>query len=125
MPEEHMKLLTNIRKEVLSRWNHTKIFSDFGDYDETEDMLNSKKSSIKSKRARKRLAEDSYEQLDDEPLDLLDREKTRSSLRYSNSLKRKLQVDDEPEIDADGRLIIFEEDTRFKREVTTTLSLIN
>ncbi|KAJ0882354.1 hypothetical protein HanPSC8_Chr10g0408691 [Helianthus annuus] len=71
------------------------------------------------------MAEDSYEQLDDEPLDLLDREKTRSSLRYSNSMKRKLQADDEPEIDVDGRLIIFEEDTRFKREVTTTLSLIN
>ncbi|KAF5793009.1 putative armadillo-like helical protein [Helianthus annuus] len=141
MPEEHMKLLTNIRKinerkerkhsanteetksrltkattSRLSRWNHTKIFSDFGDDDETEDMLNSKKSSIKSKRARKRLAEDSYEQLDDEPLDLLDREKTRSSLRSSDSLKRKLQADDEPEIDADGRLIISEED---KREVRT------
>ncbi|GJX61154.1 hypothetical protein Tco_0294054, partial [Tanacetum coccineum] len=32
IPEEHMKLLTNIRKVVeLSGWNHTKIFSDFGD----------------------------------------------------------------------------------------------
>ncbi|KAF5784966.1 hypothetical protein HanXRQr2_Chr10g0423021 [Helianthus annuus] len=82
-------------------------------------MLNSRKSSIKSKRARKRLAEDSYEQLDDEPVDLLEREKTRLSLRSSDSLKRKLQADDEPEIDADGRLIISEEDTRFKREVTT------
>ncbi|KAI3786135.1 hypothetical protein L1987_45266 [Smallanthus sonchifolius] len=157
MPEEHMKLLTNIRKinerkerkhsanteetksrlskattSRLSRWNHTKIFSDFGD-DETDNgdyeamtfsgrqsLLTSKKSSLKSKRARKRLAEDSYEQLDDEPLDLLDREKTRSSLRSSDSLKRKLQPDDEPEIDADGRLIISEDDRSFKREITAT-----
>ncbi|XP_076928932.1 uncharacterized protein LOC143593073 [Bidens hawaiensis] len=145
MPEEHMKLLTNIRKinerkerkhsanteetksrltkattSRLSRWNHTKIFSDFGD-DETEDMgpHSSKKLSIKSKRARQRLAEDGYEELEDEPLDLLDRERTRSSLRSGDSLKRKLQSDDEPVIDADGRLIISaEDDTRFKKEIT-------
>ncbi|XP_022035873.1 RRP12-like protein [Helianthus annuus] len=145
MPEEHMKLLTNIKKKNerkerkhsanteetksrlsskattsrLSRRNHTKIYSDFGDDEETEDMLNSKKSSFKSKRARKRLAEDSYEQLDDEPLDLLDREKTRLSLRSFDSLKRKLWSDDEPEIDADGRLVISEEEKGIKREVTT------
>ncbi|KAK1418640.1 hypothetical protein QVD17_27785 [Tagetes erecta] len=157
MPEEHMKLLTNIRKinerkerkhsanteetksrlskattSRLSRWNHTKIFSDLGDeetengnfedmtYSGRQSMLNSKKSSLKSKRTKKRLAEDSYEQLDDEPLDLLDREKTRSSLRSSDSLKRKLQSDDEPEIDADGRLIITEDDRSFKKEITAT-----
>ncbi|KAJ0582366.1 putative armadillo-like helical protein [Helianthus annuus] len=145
MPEEHMKLLTNIQKinerkerkhsanteetksrlsskattSRLSRRNHTKIYSDFGDDEETEDMLNSKKSSFKSKRARKRLAEDSYEQLDDEPLDLLDREKTRLSLRSFDSLKRKLRSDDEPEIDADGRLVISEEEKGIKREATT------
>ncbi|KAK9073659.1 hypothetical protein SSX86_006253 [Deinandra increscens subsp. villosa] len=157
MPEEHMKLLTNIRKvnerkerkhsanteeaksrlskattSRLSRWNHSKIFSDFGD-EETENgnsedmkisgrqsLLNSKKSSFKSKRERKRLAEDNYEELDDEPLDLLDRDKTRSSLRSSGGLKRKLQPDEEPEIDADGRLIITEDDRSFKRDVKAT-----
>ncbi|KAM0003295.1 hypothetical protein Hdeb2414_s0288g00858031 [Helianthus debilis subsp. tardiflorus] len=103
----------------LSRRKHTKIYSDFGDDEETEDILNSKKSSFKSKRARKRLAEDSYEQLDDEPLNLLDREKTRLSLRSFDSLKRKLRSDDEPEIDADGRLVISEEEKGIKREVTT------
>ncbi|KAI3709731.1 hypothetical protein L2E82_39497 [Cichorium intybus] len=153
MPEEHMKLLTNIRKinerkerkhaanteetksrlskattSRLSRWNHTKIFSD----DETEDgnfddmetnavsgrrsMVNSKNTSLRSRRAGKRLPEDSFDQLDDEPLDLLDREKTRSSLRSSESLKRKLQSEDEPEIDDDGRLIIREENGKLKKE---------
>ncbi|XP_071737282.1 uncharacterized protein [Rutidosis leptorrhynchoides] len=156
MPEEHMKLLTNIRKTKerkerkhtanteqtesrhskattsrLSRWNHTKIFSDFGD-GETEDGSfeeldtktfsgrrsnhNSKKSSLRAKRAGKSLPEDAYDQLDDEPLDLLDRQKTRSSLRSAGSLKRKLQSDDEPEIDADGRLIIREDEEPFKRD---------
>ncbi|XP_023756589.1 uncharacterized protein LOC111905146 [Lactuca sativa] len=157
MPEEHMKLLTNIRKTKernerkyaanteetksrmskattsrMSRWNHTKIFSD----DETEDgnsddmhthavsgrrsLVNSKNPSIRSKRAGKRLPEDDFDRLEDEPLDLMDREKTRLSLRSSQSLKRKLQSEDEPEIDDDGRLIIREEDTaggKVKREV--------
>lgn len=165
MPEEHMKLLTNIRKikerkerkhaatnteetksrlskattSRLSRWNHTKIFSDFDDEDADDNgnsdenmdtktfsgrqhsLLNSKKSSFRSKRARKRLPEDSAEQLDDEPLDLLDREKTRLSLRSSDSLKRKSNDDDGPEIDADGRLIIREEDDRsLKRDINAS-----
>lgn len=162
MPEEHMKLLTNIRKTKerkerkhaanteetksrlskattsrLSRWNHTKIFSDFDD-EETDDgnseymdmktvsgrhsLLKSKKSSFRSKRAGKSLPEDTCEPLDDEPLDLLDRQKTRSSLRSSEHLKRKLQSDDEPEIDDDGRLIIREDGrTTLKREMPTGL----
>ncbi|KVI01141.1 Armadillo-like helical [Cynara cardunculus var. scolymus] len=161
MPEEHMKLLTNIRKTKernerkhaanteetksrlskattsrLSRWNHTKIFSDFGD-EETDDgnseymdtktvsgrhsLLNSKKSSFRSKRAGKSLPEDTSDQLDDEPLDLLDRQKTRSSLRSSEHLKRKLQSDDEPEMDDDGRLIIREDGKTLKREMPTGL----
>ncbi|GJV45364.1 RRP12-like protein [Tanacetum coccineum] len=158
MPEEHMKLLTNIRKTKerkerkyaanteetksrlskattsrMSRWNHTKIFSDFGD-EETDNgnsddmdtktfsgrhtLPNSKKSLHRSKRAGKSLPEDTYEQLDDEPLDLLDRQKTRLSLRSSDNLKRKLQSDDEPELDADGRLIIREDGTTLKRTTT-------
>lgn len=62
------------------------------------------------------MPEDSYEQLDDEPLDLLDRHKTRSSLRSSDSLKRKLQSDDEPEIDCDGRLIIREDEAGLSKK---------
>ncbi|XP_022730989.1 RRP12-like protein isoform X2 [Durio zibethinus] len=150
MPEEHMKLLSNIRKikerkerkqaassveskshlskattSRLSRWNHTKIFSDFGG-DNTDDSdaemasgqpskvssrLKSKASSFRSKkmrRADKSLPEDLFDQLEDEPLDLLDRHKTRSAIRSSSHLKRKQDSDDEPEFDPDGRLIIQE-----------------
>ncbi|XVF88941.1 hypothetical protein PTKIN_Ptkin19aG0091600 [Pterospermum kingtungense] len=150
MPEEHMKLLTNIRKikerkerkqsassvesrshlskattSRLSKWNHTKIFSDFDD-DNTDDTdagmgsgqqskgssrLKSKASSMRSKkmrRADKSLPEDLFDQLEDEPLDLLDRHKTRSALWSSSNLKRKQDSDDEPEFDSDGRLIIHE-----------------
>ncbi|KAI3681816.1 hypothetical protein L6452_36621 [Arctium lappa] len=125
--EETKSRLSKATTSRLSRWNHTKIFSDFGD-EETDDgnseymdmktvsgrhsLLNSRKSSFRSKRAGKSLPEDACDPLDDEPLDLLDRQKTRSSLRSSEHLKRKLQSDDEPEIDDDGRLIILREDGR-------------
>ncbi|CAN0858252.1 RRP12-like protein [Linum grandiflorum] len=152
MPEEHMKLLTNIRKindrrerklssnseenksrlsrattSRLSRWNHTRIFSDSGDEemdDSDDDMktgfgrrskassqLKSKTSLLQSKRKRmsgNSLMEDSFSQLDDEPLDLLDRNKTRASLRSSELGKRKCESDDEPEIDEEGRMVIHE-----------------
>lgn len=151
MPEEHMKLLTNIRKikerkerkleanseEIrsqqskattsrLSRWNHTKIFSNFGD-GESEDSdaeysddqtlfgqqskatyYNSKASSSRMHKAAKRLPEDLFDQLEDEPLDLLDQHKTRSALRSTGHLKRKPGLEDEPEVDSEGRLIIRE-----------------
>lgn len=54
------------------------------------------------------MPEDLLDQLEDEPLDLLDRHKTRSALRSSLNLKRKQDSDDEPEFDPDGRLIIHE-----------------
>ncbi|KAK2985261.1 hypothetical protein RJ640_009169, partial [Escallonia rubra] len=153
MPEEHMKLLTNIRKikerkerklassnseesrshfskastSRLSRWNSTKIFSDFdeeadnsdteymdtetasGKHGKASSLFNSKASTLRAKKMRKldkSLPEDLLDQLDDEPLDLLDRSKTRSALRSSN--QRKQESDDEPEIDAEGRLIVRE-----------------
>ncbi|GJR11104.1 hypothetical protein Tco_0793756 [Tanacetum coccineum] len=59
-----------------------------------------------------------HQTLDDEPLDLLDRQKTQLSLRSSDNLKRKLQSDEEPELDADGRLIIREDGTTLKRTPT-------
>ncbi|GLT62846.1 hypothetical protein SLA2020_354490 [Shorea laevis] len=156
MPEEHMKLLTNIRKikerrerklstnsvesksqlskattSRLSRWNHTKIFSDFdgegtedsgGEYMDADTTISSRRSrgstqlkskaslfrSKKTRRADKSLPEDLYDQLEDEPLDLLDRHKTRASLQSSSRLKRKHDSDDEPEFDSEGRLIIHE-----------------
>lgn len=154
MPEEHMKLLTNIRKlkergerkhaassdetkshmsrattSRISRWNHTKIFSDFsdgetensdGEYMDTKTVSgrHSKfssqlkpKASLRSKikhRSDKSLPEDSFDQLEDEPLDLLDRYKTRSALRSTAHLKRKQESDDDPEIDSEGRLIVRE-----------------
>ncbi|XP_077230850.1 ARM repeat superfamily protein [Tasmannia lanceolata] len=163
MPEEHMKLLSNIRKAKerkerriaaksegetrslhssasttrLSRWNHTKIFSDFGDED-SEDSdaehievktvsgrgskaaseFNPKGSSLRSmriRRAGKSLPEDLFDELEDGPLDLLDRQKTRSALRSLESLKQKKGSDDELEIDSDGRLIIDEDRKPKKR----------
>uniref|UniRef100_A0A803NT89 RRP12-like protein n=1 Tax=Cannabis sativa TaxID=3483 RepID=A0A803NT89_CANSA len=155
MPEEHMKLLTNIRKikerkekklaapseeakshfskattSRQSRWNHTKIFSDFGD-EETENseleymddqtvsgrrgkassQLKSKASLQRSRaRGNKNLPGHLVDQIeDDEPLDLLDRQRTRSAIRSTENLKRKNLSDNEPEFDADGRMIIQEE----------------
>ncbi|KAL3332457.1 hypothetical protein AABB24_032833 [Solanum stoloniferum] len=162
MPEEHMKLLTNIRKikerrdrslasnseesksrmtkattSRLSRWNHTKIFSEFDDgesensdaeYMDTKTTAGrrskatlvsySKASLLRSKKTRKSaksLQEDLFDQLDDEPLDLLDQKKTRSALRASGNLKRKPESEDEAEIDSEGRLIIHEGDKKQKR----------
>ncbi|KAK6131765.1 LOW QUALITY PROTEIN: hypothetical protein DH2020_034461 [Rehmannia glutinosa] len=161
MPEEHMKLLTNIRKlkdrkekkqaaksvedrsviskattSRISKWNHTKIFSDlddeetrnsdgeFGDEKSTSgrqskysSMLQSKASLLRSKRTRKAaksLQEDSFDQLDHEPLDLLDSQKTRSSLRSSQPVITKDDSDDEPFIDSEGRLVISE-DGKYKK----------
>ncbi|KAL9681670.1 hypothetical protein QQ045_013457 [Rhodiola kirilowii] len=154
MPEEHMKLLTNIRKlknrkerkmaggseesqshmskattSRLSRWNHTRIFSDFDDETEGSDgeygdvrvyssghnkassLFDPKAPSLRSKRlnkAAKRLPEDWFDQLEDEPLDLLDWQKTRSSLRGNDTLKRKCESDEEIELDDEGRLIFDE-----------------
>jgi ribosomal RNA-processing protein 12 len=54
------------------------------------------------------LPEDLFDQLEDEPLDLLDRYKTRSALRSTAHLKRKQESDDDPEIDSEGRLIVRE-----------------
>lgn len=114
----------------LSRWNHTKIFSDFGDEGsegsdaeymdvgtvsgqrtKASSRLKSKASTLRLKKKRKAdkiLPEDLFDQLEDEPLDLLDRQKTRSALRSSEHLKQKTESDDEPEIDSEGRLIIHE-----------------
>ncbi|XP_065849103.1 uncharacterized protein [Euphorbia lathyris] len=157
MPEEHMRLLTNIRKikerkekklansdaeseEVrshlsrattsrISKWNHSKIFSDFGEEDSEDSdaeymgaktvsgreskgsaLVKSKAASLRSKRMRRsdKSLPDDFDQLEDEPLDLLDRHKTRSALRSSERLKRKQESDDEMEVDSEGRLIIRE-----------------
>ena len=71
--------------------------------------------SKRKRKAAKLLPEDSYDQIDDEPLDLLDRLKTRSALRSSE--QKKAESDDELEMDAEGRLIIHEEGQKPKREM--------
>ncbi|KAL9242169.1 hypothetical protein vseg_016195 [Gypsophila vaccaria] len=144
MPEEHMKLLTNIRKinerkekklaansetgsylskattSRRSEWGHTRIFSDFEEASNAEtsvgrrsmlsSKLKSRASSLrKTTKSGKSLSEDLLNQLDDEPLDLLDQRKTRLALRSGKNLKRKHDSDDELEVDEDGRLIILEE----------------
>ncbi|XP_068658787.1 uncharacterized protein [Aristolochia californica] len=168
MPDEHMKLLTNIRKTKernerkmstrseaetksrqsiattsrLSRWNHTNIFSDVGDEEadssDAELMesssffdtrsrpvsrITSKGSPLRSMRtcpAGKSLAEDLSDQLENDPLDLLDRQKTRAALGSSEQLKRKLDVDNDLEMDSDGRLVIREDVRPKQRESTNS-----
>ncbi|KAE9602507.1 hypothetical protein Lalb_Chr12g0200311 [Lupinus albus] len=161
MPEDHMKLLSNIRKvkerkernrvakseearshfskattSRQSTWNHTKLFSDFDEDSDGSDSgyLNGKTVSRRGKSLhlksaassfgpkniilKKNLHEHLSDQSDDEPLDLLDKQKTRSALRSSDYLKRKSRPDDEFEIDSEGRLIIHEEGER-KMEKTS------
>lgn len=72
--------------------------------------------SKKTRKASRSLQEDLFDQLDDEPLDLLDQQKTRLALRSSGNNKRKAESDDEMEIDAEGHLIIREEDGKPKRK---------
>ncbi|KAF3792282.1 RRP12-like protein [Nymphaea thermarum] len=164
MPEEHMKLLNNIRKtkerkersqaaksedgtksfrsrattERLSRWSHTNIFSDVGDGDGSDDETMgrrtaasrrsskaasgamSKTVSSRSGRARrsgKMLPQDSLDRSEsDDPLNLLDQQKTTSVLRSLKNRKRKAESDDEPEFTADGRLMIQTEDKPRKQK---------
>ncbi|XP_054821263.1 uncharacterized protein LOC129320102 isoform X2 [Prosopis cineraria] len=152
MPEDHMRLLTNIRKikerkdrkrgakteetrtclskaptSRQSMWNHTNFFSDFDDEESggtdaeylAKTISRGGKSYSHSKSAgssyrlkirhEKNLLEHLSDQSDDEPLDLLDRQKTISALKSSEHLKRKSRLDDEVEVDSEGRLIICEE----------------
>ena len=69
-------------------------------------------------RQQKNLPEHFSDQSDDEPLDLLDRQKTRSALKSSEHLKRKSRSDDEMEVDSEGRLIIREEGEKRKEKPT-------
>lgn len=161
MPDDHMKLLTNIRKikerkernqgakseetrshlskattSRHSMWNHTKIFSDFGgdstnsdaEYLNANTISRGRKSSLHHKsaassfrsniRLKKNLPEHLTHESDDEPLDLLDQHKTRSALRSSEHLKRKSTLDDEVEVDSEGRMIIREEGDKRKEKPT-------
>ncbi|XP_078444519.1 ARM repeat superfamily protein [Wolffia australiana] len=145
MPEDHMKLLTNIRKiserkerkgksetgsvyskatsSRHSKWNHTRIFSTFGDSENgSASAVSGRKSKGNSKASsasrltrrtagRKMLSEELLDQLD-----LLDRQRTRSSL-FLDGRKRKAVQEDEPaEIAADGRLVVRDEDLRLAVE---------
>lgn len=56
------------------------------------------------------------EQSDNDPLDLLDRQRTRAALRSAAGAKRKPELFDEPEIDTEGRLIVREDNVRPKKE---------
>ncbi|KAK8970767.1 hypothetical protein KSP40_PGU014929 [Platanthera guangdongensis] len=103
-----------------SRWNHTRIFSDLED-DVGEDgsalengrQARTARASVRSRRLRrvirKCLPEDFIDQSEYEPLDLLDQRKIRAILQSASKVKRKVESDDEPEIDNDGRLIVREE----------------
>ncbi|XP_028786933.1 RRP12-like protein [Neltuma alba] len=126
--EETRSCLSKAPTSRQSMWNHTKFFSDFDDEDSggtDEEYLNTKTiskggrsyshsksaaSSYRSKmRRKKNLLEHLSDQSDDEPLDLLDRQKTISALKSSEHLKRKSRFDDQVEVDSEGRLIIREE----------------
>ncbi|KAL4180812.1 hypothetical protein AMTRI_Chr12g234250 [Amborella trichopoda] len=144
IPEEHMKIVTNIRKieklqprtksvysrastARLSRWSHTNIFSDVGDEDggDSDDSLGAGTSTCRSKDASVSFSRSSLvtsgqeKQTSDSlpgdlldhgesvPLDLLDRQKTRSALRASQPHQlRPQEIDENIEIAPHGRLII-------------------
>ncbi|GLJ21439.1 hypothetical protein SUGI_0394870 [Cryptomeria japonica] len=164
MPEQHMKLLTNIRKTKerkekkkssssqhgedetkslhsrastcrRSKWNHTDVFSEFGDEDNDdscEDMdcrttefgvkssiPKSKSSTLRSRNIRKsnkRLPEDCMDILENEPLDLLDKQKTRAMLKVGKRMDQRFDSDDEPVLAPDGRLVISEEELGHSRK---------
>eukprot|EP00252_Welwitschia_mirabilis_P010186 TRINITY_DN23354_c0_g1_i1.p1 TRINITY_DN23354_c0_g1~~TRINITY_DN23354_c0_g1_i1.p1 ORF type:complete len:1288 (-),score=292.56 TRINITY_DN23354_c0_g1_i1:436-4299(-) len=164
-PERHLKLITNIRKvnhqkekrkssssrvgadetkssysdattTRKSKWNHTDIFSEFGDEDndlESEDgmdpvnSMSSKsansgantKSTARSKnlrKSRKRLPEDSLDNPRSEPLDLLDKQKTRSLLKVQRQKSQGSDSDGEPDVASDGRLVIMDEGMHNQRK---------
>ncbi|KAL2470152.1 ARM repeat superfamily protein [Abeliophyllum distichum] len=122
----------------ISRWKHSQIFSNFGDGDsQTSDDeymdakrnsgwhskyssgFQSQASSLRSRRTLKgaqSLQEDLFDQLDDEPLDLLDQRKTKLALRSSELIKQKSDSSDQPEIDSEGCLIIHQEGREKKGE---------
>lgn len=66
----------------------------------------------------KRLPGDLFNQTEDDPLDLLDGQRTRAVLESSIHRKRKVESDDdeEPEINDEGRLVISEGGKKIKRE---------
>ncbi|GAU26881.1 hypothetical protein TSUD_02840, partial [Trifolium subterraneum] len=145
MPEEHMKLLSNIRKikerkernqgakseetrshvskattSRQSRWNHTDVFLDF-DGESTAgsdtEYLNGRTVSRANIRLKENLPGHLSDKSDDKPLDLLDQQKTRSALRWSEHRKRKSRLDDdEVEVDSEGRLIIRDEGEQMKEK---------
>ncbi|RWW67568.1 hypothetical protein BHE74_00024971, partial [Ensete ventricosum] len=124
---------------TCSKWNHIRIFSESGDEDMDNDsnaelavaktiygrhtkafarsgMRSLSVRSIRKRQAAKSLPEDFLNQFEDDPLDLLDRQKTRLALRSLTHLKRRQTSTDEPEIGADGRLIVREDSFKPKRE---------
>lgn len=81
------------------------------------DHVRSFRRSKMLRRSAKSLPEDLSDQLEDEPLDLLDRFKTRLALKSSDQLKRKKpESDDEMEIDPEGRLVIYNEGEKPKKK---------
>ncbi|XP_021750210.1 RRP12-like protein [Chenopodium quinoa] len=125
VPEDHMKLLTNIRKikerkerkltansetsSYLSKATTSSVTADDMDAGTSVGRRSRLSSKLKSKapssrlrktRSGRSLLEDSLD-LEDEPLDLLDQRKTRLALRSGRNLKRKLDSEDEPEYDED------------------------
>ncbi|CAL5215365.1 unnamed protein product [Lathyrus oleraceus] len=111
LPKEHMRLLSNIRK--IKKW---KLKNRGAKSEETRSHV----SKTTTSRSNMRLIKNSPGHLSiesDEPLDLLDRQKTRSALRSSENLKRKSRLDDdEMEVDSEGRLIIHEEREQTKEK---------
>ncbi|MED6223745.1 hypothetical protein PIB30_077078 [Stylosanthes scabra] len=73
---------------------------------------------ISSNFSEKNLPEHLTDESDDEPLELLDRQRTRSAMRSREHLKRKSRSkDDEVELDSDGRLIIREKGKQRKEKL--------
>jgi len=67
-------------------------------------------------RLKNNIPEHLSDESDDEPLDLLDRQKVRSALRSENLKRKSRSDDDEMEVDSEGRLIILEEGEQTKKK---------
>lgn len=70
---------------------------------------------MRLRRLVKSLPEDLSDQLEDDPLDLLDKKKTRSALHFIEKFKDKIEPDTDIEVDSEGRLVVLDENHKSKK----------
>lgn len=127
--DENKSVRSHATTARQSRWQHTQFFSDAEDEGGSDDdnidhftvtsggksRATTTRSSRKLRKSNKMLPEDEHDG-ENEPLDLLDTQKTRSVLS-ANKLKRKHYDSDDLEVDLDGRFIV-PDDSAAKQKYT-------